>query len=116
MAGITKWHKSATLFQVTVIIASLVVSSLGAVIEHPVTTYAWYLAMAAVASVFLTSLVMAGILLFSLVKQARCLNDRSKPDFKWLSCRDCAIVCYSVVVLQNVSPVAVGGYQKKVAF
>jgi hypothetical protein len=65
MIDICKIHKVITLFQVSLVLLSCLVSALGGVITHPLVHYAGYAALGGLVSILLTSLVMSLILLMS---------------------------------------------------
>jgi hypothetical protein len=61
--GFVNFHTVVTIAQLTIIILSLCVSTLGIVIEHPFVIYFWYLSLFAMAMMLLTSFLIGLVLL-----------------------------------------------------
>ncbi len=65
MKKIHRLHKTITEVQCMIILSGLCTSSLGAVYELPFLVYFWYLALAGMASMLMTSLFIGIAILFS---------------------------------------------------
>jgi hypothetical protein len=89
MINICKIHKSITLIQVFIILVSFMVSSLGIMIDHPFLVYAWYLSLAGIATVILTSCLMGIAFGFARFSRAFLLPKKAKGGYGWFTYPDC---------------------------
>lgn len=78
-----------TLFQVAVIIASCLVSSLGIVTTHSITLYAWYLTGAGIVAVITTSLTFGIVRMLRRFLYTYSSRKTSKSDSDWLALPNC---------------------------
>jgi hypothetical protein len=63
--GFVKFYTVVTIIQLTVVILSLCVSTLGVVIKHPFVTYFWYLGLFGIGMMLATSFLIGIVLLLT---------------------------------------------------
>ena len=85
MKGIQKIYTTVTFTQLSVTFFALSISSLGMVIEHPLMTYFWYLALSGIATIPVTYLAMGFALAISrsIHRLSSCHGSKLGQD--WLS-------------------------------
>ncbi|MCG7938733.1 MAG: hypothetical protein N0C88_07760 [Candidatus Thiodiazotropha lotti] len=87
MKDIRRIHKLATLFQVSVVLLSCMLSLMGVVVSHPLVHYAEYAVLAGVVSIPLTSLVMGITVFFSHNTLSNYVDEKAGQGMKRFSWR-----------------------------
>jgi hypothetical protein len=90
MIDINKIHKYVTLFQVSIVLVLFMVSSLGIVSDHPILIYAWYLSLAGMGMVVLTSCLMGIVLGYVRFSRAFFSHKKIKGRYGWFTYPKCA--------------------------
>ncbi|MEW8628238.1 MAG: hypothetical protein AB2551_21010 [Candidatus Thiodiazotropha sp.] len=104
MIDTCKVHKLITLFQVSGVLLSCLVSALGVVIDHPLVHYAGYAVLAGLASIVVTSLIMGVLLLLSRWPFSKSSDEKVKHRTAWLSWKKYQLFVREVVAKPGVVP------------
>ena len=102
MKELLKIHKFITLVQVSVILLTSAVSSLGVVIAHPLIHYAAYALLACLASIAVSSLAMGIAMYLSRYVYVTSSDGKSKRWSAWVSWKKSASIWHCVVTEHGV--------------
>ncbi|MEW8324003.1 MAG: hypothetical protein AB2606_15250 [Candidatus Thiodiazotropha taylori] len=103
MKGMRKIHKLITLFQVSLVLLSCVLSLLGVAVRHPLVHYAEYTVLVGLISIPLTSLVIGITVLLSHKSPSNNLDRKRGQEMGWFSWKRylrqmCRLVCKPGIV------------------